>query len=282
MKRALLLIVFGFIFASCQVNPKTPQPFSAIARAVSSAKIDLPSPTKVFKPIETYVPPTIKKADSYTIIFLGDSMTDVLGENFDVLRKDLKELYPNKIFGLFNYGFGSTNILSVEKRLKSESKYLNKSFPPILDRYSDIIIIESFAYNPLSQFSIQEGIAKQNDALDHIVSEIVSSEPDTLIVFLATIAPSKTKFGIGATNLTPADREKNVSERVAYLENHISYAKKHNIPLINVYEKSLDKNGSGSLKYIDPNTHIHPSALGIKLISDSISNFLIDNSVLPQ
>ncbi len=51
-----------------------------------------------------------QKAPDYTMVFLGDSMTENLG-NFDELRGYLKDYYPDKNFLLLNYGFSSTNIV---------------------------------------------------------------------------------------------------------------------------------------------------------------------------
>lgn len=240
-----------------------------------------PSPTpKIYQTIEHYNPPIIPAAPSYTLIFVGDSMTESLGENFDTLRVDLKKYYPDKVFGLFNYGFGSTNILSIEDRLNNDTNYQGKNYPAILSRYFDIILIESSGNNPLSQFPIEEGLQKQTAALDHMVAEINDFHPHALIVFIATIAPSQTLYGKGAVTLSPAARNQWANERRAYIENHINYAKNHNIPLINVYAKSLDKNGLAITKYLDSNNYIHPSALGVSLISQTIADYLFQNKIL--
>lgn len=240
-----------------------------------------PTP-KVYQAIETYNRPSIKPAGSYTLLFVGDSMTAALGENFDHLRNYLHNYFPGKEFGLFNYGFGSTNILSVEDRFDQESIYLDRKIPPIFGRYFDIIIIESFAYNPLSGLGLEEGLITQRETLDRLVARIVEAKPESLIVFLATIAPSKSNFGKGVTNFTTEQRIQQATERIAYLENHINYASKHNIPIINVYEKSLDKNGNALLKYISPESYIHPSPEGVKLISKTIADFLHQNNILPK
>ncbi len=160
--------------------------------------------------------------------------------------------------------------------------YLGKTIPPIFGRYFDVIVIESFAYNPLSQFGIEQGLVLQNETLDRLIARIVEAKPESLIIFLATIAPSKPNFGKGVTDFTTEERIQQASERIAYLENHISYAKKHNIPLINVYENSLDKNGNALLKYISPESYIHPSPEGVRLISRTIADFLHQNNILPR
>jgi len=249
---------------------------------IPKSSIPLPRPTptpKVYKLIDQYLPPQIATASSYTLIFLGDSMTDALGENFDFLRLNLAKYYPKKVFGLFNYGFGSTNILSVQDRLDNSTTYQGKDFPAVLDRYFDIILIESSGTNPLSEFPLAVGLQKQTAALDIMVAKIADTHPNSLIIFVATIAPSPF-YGKGVVDLSPAIRIQWANERRAYIENHISYAKKHNIPLINVYEKTLDKNGLTITKYINSGNYIHPSVKGVTLISQTIADYLYQNNIL--
>ncbi len=272
----LFLVTFFFLYRSnARLIPlNTPIPTTSVVEIA-------PTP-KIYKPIETYLQPKVKPASSYTILFVGDSMTAALGDSFELLRGYLSGYYPGKEFGLFNYGFGSTNILSVEERFDNESLYLGKTIPPIFGRYSDVIVIESFAYNPLSGLGLEQGIITQNETLDRLVARIVEAKPETLIVFLATIAPSKPNFGKGVTDYSVEERIQQASERITYLENHINYAQKHNIPIINVYEKSLDKNGNALLKYISPESYIHPSPEGVRFISKTIADFFHQNNILPK
>lgn len=242
----------------------------------------IPTPTpKIFKLIDQYQSPKINNSESYTLIFLGDSMTEALGPNFDLLRKYLAKYYPKKVFGLFNYGFGSTNILSFEERLKHDTTYQGVIFPAVLNRYFDIILIESAGTNALSEYPLDQGLQKQTEALDKMVAELADTHPNSLIVFVATIAPSSL-YAKGVVDLSPAERIKWANERRAYIENHISYAKRHNIPLINVYEKSLDKNGNTINRYLNTSNYIHPSAAGISLISQTIADYLNKNNILPK
>ena len=67
-----------------------------------------------------------------------------------------------------------------------------------------------------------------------------------------------------------------------YIKNHIAYAKAHNIPLIDIYDKSLTPEGDGDLSNINPNDHIHPSFKGIDFISQEIANFIYENQILPR
>jgi len=239
-----------------------------------------PTPTpKILRLIDHYEPPKIATTAAYTLIFTGDSMTEALGENFDSLRLDLTKYYPKKVFGLFNYGFGSSNILSIKDRLNHDTVYQGKNFPAILGRYFDIILIESSGNNPLSEFPLDQGLQKQTAALDQMVAQLTDTHPHSLIIFIATVAPSSL-YGKGVVNLSPQVRIQWANERRAYIENHISYAKKHNIPLINVYEKTLDKNGLAINKYINPSTYIHPSSAGVNLISQMIADYLYQNHIL--
>lgn len=280
MRSFLLLVIlvsFFFIYKNQTQVTLLNQPIKILQKTT----IPVPTP-KIYTPIETYHPPRVKAAGSYTILFVGDSMTAALGENFVELRPMLETLYPGKMFGLFNYGFAATNILSLEDRLHRESIYLGKKIPPILGRYYDVIIIESFGYNPLSQFSLEEGLALQNAKLDRYVAELYEAKPESLIVFLATIAPSKKNYALGVVDVDQEERTKQAEERTAYIQNHIAYAQKHNIPLINVYEKSLDKNGNAIMRYISPQDHIHPSPEGVRFISRQIADFFSENNLLPK
>src|SRR5690606_4097851 len=58
----------------------------------------------------------VKYPHDYTIVLLGDSMTESLG-NADELRGYLNEYFPDKTFEVLNYGYGATNILSAKERL---------------------------------------------------------------------------------------------------------------------------------------------------------------------
>lgn len=220
----------------------------------------------------------IKYPQDYTIVLLGDSMTEKLG-NSDEIRVYLKKYYPDKTFEILNYGFGSTNILSVQERLEKETFY-RRSFRPILDIDFDLILIESFGHNPLSEFPLKEGLKKQTEALDKIVETIKKENPQVKIIFVATISPNKKQYGRGQVELEPEVRAKWAEERIAYIKNHIDYAKTHNIPLINIYEKSLNFDGDGNLDYISSIDYIHPSPNGVYLISEEIAKYIYENEIL--
>lgn len=246
-------------------------------------------PEQIQKPEEfpKNLPTSVKPSDAYTIILVGDSMTDFLGENPIALRKHLKTHYcdenctpKGKVFGIFNLGFGSTNVLSLQDRIEKESFYNGKQFQSILAREFDLIIIESFGNNPLSQFPLEQGLKKQEEALDNAVRTIHKAKPNAVIAFMSTVAPIRNRYGEGAVVLPPEERQKWADERIAYIKNHIKFAEDHNIPLINVYEKSL-KEGDGNIDYINTTDFIHPSVTGIDFISKEIADWIFNNRVLP-
>ncbi len=228
----------------------------------------------------TPTPVVLKEAlpkDAYTIIMVGDSMTESLGPNSDKLREYLKINYPTKIFGIYNLAKGSTSILSLQEILDKDV---------IKSREFEVILIESFGYNPLSDLSLEAGLKKQTETLDKAVNSIrnvkTNSEVNSIIVFVATIAPNREKYGQGAVDLSPEKRAEWADERTAYIKNHMEYARENNIPLINVYDKSLNKEGTGDLEYIEGGTFIHPSKKGIELISKEIADFLLNSKILPE
>lgn len=206
-------------------------------------------------------------------------MTEYLG-NFDELRSDLKRYYPNKNFLLLNYGFSSTNILSAQDRLERDSTHSGRIFQPINDIPFDLILIESMGHNPLSQFKLEEGLQKQNQALDQIITSLTQKHPFSSIVFIATIAPNRNRYAEGIINLLPEKRQAWADERIAYINNHIAYANNHHIPVINIFQKSLESSNSGNIDYINTNDFIHPSPTGIEFISHEIAKFLSEQKLL--
>lgn len=217
------------------------------------------------------------KDSNPTIVFVGDSMTEYLG-NFDELRNHLKKYFPDKTFLILNYGFSSTNILSVPDRLEKNLPHSGRIFQAINDIPFGLILIESFGHNPLSEYPLEQGLKLQKEALDKTISIITQKHPKSSITFIATIAPNKERYGEGVVNLMPEKRAQWAEERVAYIKNHIEYAREHNIPLINIYGDSLDKTGTGNIDYISSNDFIHPSPTGIYFISEKIAKFLYQNN----
>lgn len=224
------------------------------------------------------IPVQVKPAKKYTMVLVGDSMTQYLGSGTE-LEKYLKVYYPSKDFSILNYGIGSTTILTVPDRLTSGSVRGSETLMPILSKDFDLILLESFGNNPLSAHA--DGLKKQFETLDQIVKTIRSSKPKAVIVFVATIAPNKERYAEGIVNLTTNERKIWAEERIGYIKNHIKYAKEHNIPIINIYEKSLTLSGDGNPDYIDSHDFIHPSPTGILFISREIAQFIFQKRIFP-
>lgn len=229
-----------------------------------------------------YQRPLLPVKKAYLTFLVGDSIIRALGLNANQLREDLIANYPGHEFVNYNYGFGSTNILTVPDRLNKQTTYLGETFPPINEQTFDLIIFESFAYNPLSELPLSEGLAKQTEILDMSIKAVIKKHPNSVVAIMVPIAPSEEFFAKGVIELTPEVRKQWVAERVAYINNAIEFAQKNNIPLINVYEKSLTADGKADLKYINPSDYIHPSTEGINLISKTIADYIYQNQIFPK
>lgn len=228
------------------------------------------------------IKPVIKPKNEYTILLLGDSMVDTLRTHEQILIDRLKEYYQNEEFKILNYGFGATNIISVKDRIERETEYQNNYYPPIENIDFDIIFVESFGHNPLSQFPINSGLDIQTQELQDIYISLRESHPDSRIVFFATISPNKKLYGSNAVDLSEEDRIKWADERISYIKNHIQFAEDNGIPILNIFEKSLTENGDGDIRYISDSDYIHPSAEGVYFIYEEIGKFIIENKLLPE
>jgi len=221
----------------------------------------------------------VKYPQDYTIVMIGDSMTETLG-NSDELKKFLSDYYKGKSFEVLNYGFGATNILSVMDRITKETEH-GRKFRPIEEIAYDLVLIESFGQNPLSEYGLEEGLRKQTEELNKIVSRLKETNPQGKIIFVAAISPNSKSFAQNQVDLTEEVRAQWVAERLAYIKSHIQFARDNNIPLINIYESSLLENGDGNPDYINTEDFIHPSPKGIIFISSQIADFLYYNNIFP-
>ncbi|KKQ48606.1 MAG: hypothetical protein US95_C0020G0008 [Candidatus Woesebacteria bacterium GW2011_GWB1_38_5] len=243
-----------------------------------TSKFSTPTPFNPFP----YVLPKIPYARSYLTLLVGDSIVGSLGPNADTLRQNLIDLYPDHEFVNYNYGFGSTNITSLPERLTGNTSYRGQEFPAILSQAVDLIIIESFAYNPLSEKPENENVSKHIQILDESVKKIIQTRPKTAVALMTPIAPNTIFFAKGVYDLSGEERALWAKERIMYIEAVVEYANKNNIPLINVYEKSLTPTGDGDLKYINPDDYIHPSHNGVILMSKTIADFIFTNNIFPE
>lgn len=276
----LIIAGIGGAFLRAKTNT-TPKSNSNIAQKAST-----PTPKKD-EPFGTYTSPKIPQKDVYSIVMVGDSMTEALGPHGGKLNEFINTLYQStpghQRIVIDNYAKGSTNILGLEEALMQKTVSGDAVLPPLLSRSFDLILIESFGYNPLSQLGIPDGLKKQTKTLDTLMKLLTKTHPNSAIFFVATIAPNKETYGQDeAPGETLAERQAQAQERMDYIKNHIAYAKSHNIPLIDIYDNSLTPDGDGDLSYINPNDHIHPSFQGIDFISQEIANFIYGNQTLQK
>lgn len=261
----LFAVLFNFNLDRNLLNQAFQQPVSFLRSVIFTNNL----------PVQT------KDSESYTVALVGDSMTESLG-TADSLRDSLKNYYPDKGFGILNFGIGSTSILSVPDRLRSESKRGAETLPGILTTKPDIILLESFGNNPLSEMPLEKGLKKQTETLDKVLKIVEEGQPDTVLIFVATISPSEEKYAQGVVDLSPDQRRVWVNERIAYIKNHINYAKSHKIPLVNIYENSLNEEGRVNLDYLNSSDFIHPSPAGVQFITRQIADFIFTKKIIPD
>ncbi|OGG14248.1 hypothetical protein A2773_06545 [Candidatus Gottesmanbacteria bacterium RIFCSPHIGHO2_01_FULL_39_10] len=213
-----------------------------------------------------------------TFALLGDSMIDTLGRDLKSLSLLLSQAYPNVEFTLINYGVGATNIEYGLKRLTDDYDYLEVHFPALLSKNPDIILVESFAYNP---WTISQGdLDKQWLTIAKIIDTIKSHNPKIKIILASTIAPNGQTFGNGtALEMSSQEKIDRATTIKAYLQNMINYASSSKLPLVNAYHPSI-KNGEGDPRFIDPKDHIHPSLLGQQFFSHKIVETIISNKII--
>lgn len=247
-----------------------------------------PTPTpKKDEPFGAYTLPNIPKKDVYIIFMIGDSMTEVLGPHGGKFNEFINTLYQStpghQRIVIDNYAKGATNILGVHDAMTQKVVVGDSVLEPLLSRSFDLILIESFGYNPLSELGLQEGLKKQTQELDELMKTLTTTHPRSAIIFVATIAPNKATYAQEVSpGKTLAERQAQAEERMEYIKNHIAYARFHNIPLIDIYNKSLTPQGDGNLLYINPDDHIHPSFTGRDFISQEIANFIYASKILPR
>lgn len=228
-----------------------------------------------------YKNPVVPKNQSYRIVIVGDSIVNSLGLNANVLREDLINFYPDSEFVTYNYGYSATNVLSLYPRLTETTTYNGSENPAILKQGFELIIIESFGNNPLSEFPIQEGLKKQNEILEKSVKAILAEKPNVAVAFMTPIALDPDNYAKGNVSLSPDVRREWVSERVSYIDNHRKFAESLGIPVIDVFKASLKPDGTVDKSYISDD-FVHPSKKGIGLISKTIADYIFTNKIFPE
>jgi lysophospholipase L1-like esterase len=260
-------------------DPKMPVVTFGQLTDVSKGKTSASTPQPTITVISKKPTRQSKKA-TQTIALLGDSMIDTLGPATDIINTSLKEVYPKTQFTFLNYGVGATNIEYGLERLTHDYTYLGQQIPALLSKQPDVVVIESFAYNPLSG-GIKD-LDKQWLTLGTIVTLIKTSLPKTKIVIAATISPNAKVFGDGAPaiSFSAQDKIERVNVIQKYLENAIHFAQSFHLPLADVYHESLISGGNGNPQLINSGDHIHYSEEGRRLFAQKVAQAIIENRLL--
>lgn len=259
-------------------TPDPPKPDISFGQIVT-----IPTPTPQVLGITTIAPtptPILTKKQSYTIALLGDSMIDTLGPGVPALQTNLKNMYPRTNFTILNYGAGGTNIDYGIERITGGYTYLGNHIPSLASTHPDIVVLESFAYNPFPD--ADGGINRHWLALARAVDTTREHLPGAKIIIAATIAPNSTTFGDGAAGLAFGAQDKIERTTVIkqYLDSTVKFAQSQHLPLADAYHASLDGNGDGKLTYINGGDHIHYSDAGRALFAQKVVEAIINNKLL--
>jgi len=244
-----------------------------------SVPIPTPAPSLIFTPTPTPIPHVTRKPHM-TIAMVGDSMIETLGSGVPDLQKKLVIYYPNTTFTILNNGVGSTTIDSGINRLTKDYVVNAKKIPSVVSQQPDLIIIESFAYNP---YTLDEGaLTRHWLALARIMDILREQLADAKVLLSATITPNAKTFGDGAPFIAYTDIEKHekVMTIKAFLDNTVRFARSENIPLANAYNPSTMRDGNGNWTYISPTDHIHYSTKGRLFFIDTLFEAIVDNKLL--
>ena len=212
-----------------------------------------------------------------TIAIYGDSMVDTMGTNLPYFKKALAQYYPQTSFTLLNYGIGAQNIEQGLTRFSQPYNYKDRNYSAPINSEAEIIIIESFAYNPMGE----AGLDQQWLALSQMVDQARAN--GAKVMLLATIAPTKSQFGQGPGGIDwpPQDAGEHAGLIGRYLENAVNLGRSLNLPVIDAYHASLLANGEGNLNYISSHDHIHPSVSGHQFIANLVAQKIAQLDLIP-
>jgi hypothetical protein len=196
----------------------------------------------------------IRKSE-YKIAFIGDSMIDTLESHLPMLAEKLKQLYGAE-FELYNYGVGAENVEQGLDRFNQSFEYKERSYPALSELEPDIIIIGSFAYNPFEKHDIN----KYWLTMARLIETAQQTGAD--VYLLAEVAPVKNEFGQGSLDWPLEIRTAQAERIVEQFNSFIALAETKNIPLIDAYTPSQDKDGFGNKEYVSDHDGIHASDTG--------------------
>jgi lysophospholipase L1-like esterase len=280
----LFSFFIGTVFAFEGIISPLPDEFTVIGQTVSKPTVSFQSlssqnvlgvTTDQGSPSASATIFSKTKNEHMTIALIGDSMVDTLGVEFPELTTLLTAQYPRSKFSILNYGVGGTNIDYGIERLANGYEYLGVHHPSLISQKPDLVIIESFGYNP---YSYDTGAIDAHWlALAKIVDIIKTQLPGSKIAIAATIAPNNQVFGDGAAGISFSsdDKRKRTTVINGYLESTVKFAQSQHIPLMDAYHPSQMSDGNGTIDLINNGDHIHYSPKGrefmARIMTDTIT-----------
>jgi hypothetical protein len=174
---------------------------------------------------------------------------------------------------LLNYGAGGTNIEYGIQRITQDYEYLGKKIPALVKTNPDIVVIESFAYNP---WGVEQSDLDRHWLAMAKIVDLLKSQTSAKILFMATIAPNKANFGSGpaGVNWDKDTSYLHAAKIEKYINSTIRFAQSQGYAYIDAYTPSI-VSGDGNLAYINPGDHIHPSVSGCQFIARLVALKLI-------
>lgn len=260
----------GFVTTPKVVQTPPRIGFTELIAQAETAKQVLSAQTEA-TPTPTSIPTPSKK--SYTIAIIGDSMAETMGDSIDYLQTSIKKKYPTTGFAMYNYGIGSENIEEGLARFDKPFDHGNRHYVSLTGLKPDILIIGSYAYNPLVPFDKN----KHYRDLIELGTRAKQVSPNTKVYLLAEIAPLAKGFGTGPGGVNwPADLANSQAEKIVeQMQNVFVAARDLDLPLIDVYNASLVSGSEyGQEQYVGTHDHIHPSVLGQIFTADIITETL--------
>jgi len=209
---------------------------------------------------------------SFKIALYGDSMIDTLGTKLTTLQNILKKKYPKTTFTFYNYGVGAENAEQGLNRFDKPLVTSDRNYPPLSSLGADIIVLDSYAYNPFNPFDRD----KHWINLSKLVEK--AKETDAEVYLLADIAPVRAEFGRGpkGVNWDTVTAYEKSGQVIQLLENTVGISKNLNVILVNAFEKStVTVRGDGKREYVSAQDGVHPSEVGQKFIAEQIANTLV-------
>ena len=176
-----------------------------------------------------------------TVALFGDSMVDTMGTGAPTLKKALEDQNSGLDVTVFNYGIGAQTIEQGVARWDESYQCKDRNYPPVSQSGTEIIILESFAYNPIAP----QNTERYKEQLAMLFQKARTAW--ARIYFLAPIAPLGADFGRGekGVNWSEAQALEHATLIKTYLEVGMDTAKAQGIPVIDAYRPGLTVSGFG-------------------------------------